>query len=205
VTGPRPRSSAHRGGRPGDGAALVAGTRLLPLVLCTAIVLTGCQQGGVTEARTTQPATRATTPAEPQPVALGEAQDIQVANAFGPASSGSAVPARVTVLAVRDHVAPTVKPRSPASHWTSARVQVCRSVPVVLGYPAWVLGDDDGRTAQLSRALHRQFPKPTFDNTSTATGCQQGWVTFVTSDDLKPTKVTFEQTREVRGPWLILR
>jgi hypothetical protein len=189
--------------RPRGGVTLLVTRRVLPLVLSAAVVLTGCQQGSTTDAAAA-PSTPAPAASEPQPVALGEAQDIQVANAFGPARSGSDVPARVTVLAVRDHVAPKVAPRSPASHWTSARVQVCRSTPVILGYPAWVLGDDQGRTAQITRVLHPEFPQPAFDNASTATGCREGWVTFVTSDELRPTRVSFEQTRDLQGPWLIV-
>jgi hypothetical protein len=181
------------------GAALRAATRVLAVTLVGAVVLTGCQQGdGQTPTRSA-----VVVSSSPAPVALGQGQDVMVASAFGPGRGD--VPARVTVLAVRDHVAPAVPPRAPASHWTSAHVQVCRSKPVVLGFPAWVLGDDDGRTAQVSKVLHPEFPRPTFDNSSTATGCQDGWVTFVTSDDLVPTKVTFEQTRDVRGPWRIAR
>ncbi len=137
------------------------------------------------------------------PVRLGVAQHIAVASSFGPGSAD--VPATITVYAVRDHVAPDpkIRPITPATHWASADVQVCRTKPVILGYPAWVLGDDSGRTAQQTRVLHAQFPQPTFPNSSLRAGCARGWVTWVTADILKPTKVTFEQARTVSVPWRI--
>lgn len=132
-------------------------------------------------------------------VELGIAQDVEVASSFGPGTIG--VPATVTVLAFRDHVAPdpAVRPVTPGTRWASAQVRVCRSGPVVLGFPAWVLGDDEGRTAQQSRVLHPQFPQPPLPDAPS--GCVTGWVTWVVAPDLVPTKVTFEQTREVPGAW----
>ena len=74
---------------------------------------------------------------------------------------------------------------------------------MILGYPAWVLGDDSGRTAQISRVLHPQFPQPALRNGVTLTRCTRGWVTWVTSNQLKPTKVTFEQAFDVPGAWKV--
>lgn len=134
-------------------------------------------------------------------VTLGASQDVPVASAFGPGRAD--VNATITVLAVRDHVARTVRPRTAAAHWASADVRVCRTAPVVLGFPAWVLGDDDGRTAEAAKVVLPQFPRPALPAGPGVSGCSRGWVTFVTSDELHPTKVTFEQTRQVPLPWRI--
>ena len=99
--------------------------------------------------------------------------------------------------------APSAAATNTGTRWASAQVRVCRSGPVVLGFPAWVLGDDDGRTAQQSRVLHPQFPQPAFPDASRRPGCATGWVTWVVAPDLVPTKVTFEQTRQVPLPWRI--
>jgi hypothetical protein len=109
------------------------------------------------------------------------------------------------VYAFRDHVEPAarIRPITPGTHWASADVKVCRTKPAILGYPAWVLGDDQGRTAQQTRVLHKQFPQPTFPNDSTQVGCARGWITWVTPNILKPTQVTFEQARTLPGPWRI--
>ncbi len=40
-------------------------------------------------------------------------------------------------------------------------------------------------------------------NSAPGTGCSRGWVTWVTADDLVPTKVTFEQTHSIPGAWRI--
>jgi hypothetical protein len=114
------------------------------------------------------------------------------------------VPAVITVFAFQDHVAPdpAIEPAAAASHWASADVQICRDRPVVLGYPAWVLGDDEGRTAQVTKVLHPQFPQPALPDGATA-GCSRGWVTWVTPDALHPTQVRFEQTRSIPGAWRI--
>jgi hypothetical protein len=146
-------------------------------------------------------------PPQPPPrtvrdVALGATQRVRIASTFGPGTEE--VPADVTVYEFRDHVAPApaIRPSSAGAHWASARVRMCRSAPVLLGYPAWVLGDDEGRTAQQTRVLHRQFPQPAFPNTSRRAGCATGWVTWVVPGDLTaPSKITFEQTREVPGAW----
>ena len=104
---------------------------------------------------------------------------------------------------VRDRVAPSpaAAPAAGSSHWASADVQICRTRPVALGYPAWVLGDDQGRTAQVSKVLLPQFPQPPLPDAPDLPGCARGWVTFVTPDDLRPTKVTFEQTLSIPGAW----
>lgn len=181
--------------------------RATPFLLSAALALVsigGCQSASSgSDAGSGATSTPTPSASGPPAVALGTQQQVTVASAFGPGRE--AVVARVTVFAVRDKVAPAaaIKPKALASHWTSAEVEVCRPKPVVLGFPAWVLGDDDGRTAQLTKILHKEFPQPTFDNTSTKTGCQRGWVTFVTANDLKPTKVTFEQTTDVPGAWRI--
>ena len=48
--------------------------------------------------------------------------------------------------------------------------------------------------------LHGQFPQPDFPNTSRRAGCVTGWVTWVVPGDLTaPSKITFEQTREILG------
>ena len=135
------------------------------------------------------------------PVALGAVQQVEVASSFGPGPGD--VPASITVYAVRDHVAPSkrIRPITPRTHWASADVKVCRTKPVIFGYPAWVLGDDSGRTAQQTRVVHPQFPQPAFPNDSPTAGCARGWVTWVTANNLIPTQVTFEQARTVSGPW----
>jgi len=137
------------------------------------------------------------------PVPLGTAQQVAVASSFGPGTAD--VPATITVYAVRDHVAPApaIRPLAAGSHWASADVKICRDRPVLLGYPAWVLGDDQGRTAQVTKVLHPQFPQPTLPNSAPGTGCSRGWVTWVTADDLHPTQVTFEQTHSIPGAWRI--
>ena len=134
-------------------------------------------------------------------VPLGASQVVPVASAFGPGRDD--VSARITVFEVRDHVAPAVRARASAAHWASADVRVCRTAPVVLGFPAWVLGDDDGRTAEAAKVVLPQFPRPALAAGPGTVGCSRGWVTFVTSDELHPTKVTFEQTRQVPLPWRI--
>lgn len=143
-----------------------------------------------------QPLPRTTTP-----VRLGAGQEVVIASAFGPGSDD--VKATVTVYRFLDHVAPRApQPVTPGTRWASADVQVCRPQPVVLGYPAWVLGDDSGRTAQQSKVLRPELPQPAFPNTSTRTGCARGWVTWVVAHELSaPSKITFEQTRDVPGAW----
>ena len=182
--------------------ALPVGARALVLGLLAAVLLPACSSGPGRLADAGQGAGQGAVPTPgPDPsskdVGLGTAQDVRVASSFGPGTA--AVPATVAVLAFRDHVAPVpaVRPVTPGTHWASAQVRVCRSRPVVLGFPAWVLGDDDGRTAQQSRVLHPQFPQPPFPDASRRPGCATGWVTWVVAADLVPTKVTFEQTREV--------
>ena len=135
------------------------------------------------------------------PVALGVTQHVRAASSFGPSSTDVMV--TIAVLRFQDHVHASdgAVPLAPASHWASAQVRVCRSQPVLFGYPAWVLGDDSGRTAQISKVLHPGFPRPTFPDASPKAGCAQGWVTWVTQDVLKPTQVRFEQTRDVPGAW----
>jgi hypothetical protein len=143
------------------------------------------------------------TPVLVRAVSLGAVQEVSVASSFGPGKG--VVQATIRVLAVRDHVAPGagIAPTAAASHWASADVEVCPRSPVVLGYPAWVLGDDAGRTAQVSRLLHPQFPQPPLRNGTVVTRCTRGWVTWVTPNDLRPTKVTFEQTYDIPGAWRI--
>lgn len=46
-----------------------------------------------------------------------------------------------------------------------------------------------------------QFPQPPLPDAPDLPGCTRGWVTFVTGDDLHPTKVTFEQTLSIPGAW----
>ncbi len=186
---------------PGRGTQ--SGGRPLLVVAALALAATGgCQSSGSDAGTAATPTTKPSASGPPA-VALGTQQQVTVASAFGPGRE--AVVARVTVFAVRDKIAPgkAIKPTALASHWASADVEVCRPKPVVLGFPAWVLGDDSGRTAQITKVLHKQFPQPLFVNASTKTGCQRGWVTFVTADDLTPTKVTFEQTSDVPGAWRI--
>ena len=136
-----------------------------------------------------------------RPVRLGVAQDVAVSSSFGPGTAD--VHATVRVLRFRDRVAASdgAVPLAPASHWASAEVQVCRTTSVVLGYPAWVLGDDSGRTAQVTKVLHPGFPGPAFPESSPRSGCARGWVTWVTQDLLKATQIRFEQTRDVPGAW----
>lgn len=174
--------------------------RLL-IAACVAAVAGGClAQPPVTQARPVVLGVRAG--AQPPPaVLLGASQEVAVASAFGPGRGD--VTARLTVFEVRDHVAAGVRPRAAGSHWASADVRVCRTAPVVLGFPAWVLGDDDGRTAQVAKVVHPTFPQPALKAGAGLGSCMRGWVTFVTPDDLHPTKVTFEQTREVPPPWRI--
>jgi hypothetical protein len=186
------------------GARATRGTLgLLGGLLVAASLLSACASSGgaSTDPAAVQP------PQQPvkiaAPVRLGAAQELLVASSFGPGSAD--VPSAITVYAVRDHVAPDrrIRPITPGTHWASADVKVCRTKPVIFGYPAWVLGDDSGRTAQQTRVLHPQFPQPTFPNSSPKAGCARGWVTWVTADDLKPTQVTFEQARTVSVPWRI--
>ena len=179
-----------------SGAGRVARLAGLAVVLAA---LVGCGGGRAVDAvPVAQPEAA---PTRARAVALGASQDVPVASAFGPGRAD--VTAQVTVFAVRDHVAPALHPRTAAAHWASADVRVCRTAPVVLGFPAWVLGDDDGRTAEVVKVLLPQFPRPTLAPGPGSTGCSRGWVTFVTPDDLHPTKVTFEQTRQVPLPWRI--
>jgi hypothetical protein len=140
-------------------------------------------------------------PSSAPAVTLGVPLPVSIASSFGPGRGD--VPATITVLRVLDHVAPgaSIAPATPATHWASAQVEVCPQKPVILGYPAWVLGDDSGRTAQVSRVLHPQFPQPALRNGITLTRCTRGWVTWVTPNALKPTKVSFEQAYDVPGAW----
>jgi len=176
--------------------------RLLLAVVAAATVASGCQlqpQGSlVVDEHGSAPAASIR-----QSVPLGTGQDVSVASAFGPGQGD--VMTGVTVFEVRDRVAPDPRrrPKAAASHWASADVQVCRSAPVVLGYPAWVLGDDDGRTAQAAKESQPQFPQPALAGGPGTSSCRRGWVTFVTPDELHPTKVTFEQAREVPPAWRI--
>jgi hypothetical protein len=165
-------------------------------------MLAGCGSSGTkTDPAAVQPSQRPLQTVRPVP--LGTAQKVAVASSFGPGTAD--VPATITVYAVRDHVAPgpAIRPLAAASHWASADVRICRDRPVVLGYPAWVLGDDQGRTAQVTKVLHPQFPQPTLPNGPTLRGCSRGWVTWVVANDLVPTKVTFEQTHDIPGAWRI--
>lgn len=136
-----------------------------------------------------------------KPVKLGAVQSVSASSSFGPGNTD--VPVTISVLHFRDRIRPTdgALPLAPASHWASAEVRVCRPKPVVLGYPAWVLGDDSGRTSQVTKILHPGFPQPAFPNASKRVGCAQGWVTWVTQDVLHATQVRFEQTRDVPGAW----
>lgn len=173
-------------------------------LLALALLLAGC--GGGARAGGGDPA--ASAPSQPPvrtvaAVTLGTSQQVLVASSFGPGTGD--VTAAVTVFAVRDQIVPdaALRPAAAISHWAAADVQVCRDRSVVLGYPAWVLGDDQGRTAAVTKVLHPEFPQPALPNGPDSTGCQRGWVVFVTPDDLHPTKVTFEQTREIPGAWRI--
>lgn len=175
--------------------------RLLLGVVAAVTVASGCQQQSLGSLVVEQ------APAEsasgPRAVPLGTSQQVAVASAFGPGRAD--VTTKVTVFEVRDHVAPdpSLRPKQASSHWASADVQVCRTAPVVLGYPAWVLGDDDGRTAQAAKVIRPQFPQPALAPGPGTPSCLRGWVTFVTPDELHPTKVTFEQAREVPPAWRI--
>jgi len=189
----------HRLQRP---SAVSVGSRAVVMGLLAAILLPACSSGPGRLAGDGQGAVPTPGPVvAPKDVGLGTAQDVGVASSFGPGTA--VVPASVSVLAFRDHVAPdpAVRPITPGTRWASAQVRVCRSGPVVLGFPAWVLGDDSGRTAQQSRVLHPQFPQPAFPDASRRPGCATGWVTWVVAPDLVPTKVTFEQTRDVPPAW----
>ena len=178
-----------------------------PMTGLVGLVLAGGLLVGCSAPAADGPDPAAVQPPRPSPravdaVALGTSQDVSVASSFGPGTDD--VRTTVTVLAFRDQVAPTPAPQpvTPGTRWASAQVRVCGDAPVVLGYPAWVLGDDEGRTAQQTRVLHPQLPQPPFPGTSTATGCRTGWVTWVVQAELaRPTKVTFEQTRSVPGAW----
>lgn len=165
------------------------------------VLLAGCGGGSKADPAAVQPAQPQ--PRTVTPVGLGTTQRVTVASSFGPGTAD--VTASITVYAVRDHIAPdpTIRPAAAASHWASADVQICRDRPVVLGYPAWVLGDDQGRTAQVTKVLHPQFPQPPLPDAATAVGCARGWVTWVTADDLRPTQVRFEQTHSIPGAWRI--
>ncbi len=179
-------------------SASSAGLRAVVVGLLATVVLPACSTdpGQVADAGPTPDAGEGS-----RDVQLGTVQDVSVASGFGPGTAP--VPATVAVLAFRDHVAPVpdVQPVTPGTRWASAQVRVCRSGPVVLGFPAWVLGDDEGRTAQQSRVLHPHFPQPPFPDASPRSGCETGWVTWVVAADLLPSKVTFEQTREVPAAW----
>ena len=179
-----------------SGTGRVAHLAGLAVVLAA---LAGCGGGRAVDAVPVAQPEAARTPA--RAVALGASQDVSVASAFGPGRVD--VSARITVLTVRDHVAGSVRPRTAAAHWASADVRVCRTAPVVLGFPAWVLGDDAGRTAEAAKVVSPQFPRPTLPSGPGVSGCSRGWVTFVTPNELHPTKVTFEQTRQVPLPWRI--
>ena len=171
---------------------------MVALVLAT-VLLSGCSGGAAVDAR----ASTAAPPPAPTAAAvkLGTRQQVLVASSFGPGTGD--VPAELSVFEVRDRVAPSpaAGPAAGSSHWASADVQICRTRPVALGYPAWVLGDDQGRTAQVSKVLLPQFPQPPLPDAPDLPGCARGWVTFVTPDDLHPTKVTFEQTLSIPGAW----
>lgn len=189
------------------GSAEVGPRRSGPAVLLAAVLLAGGLLGGCAGPAPTA-AGAVPPPAQPPPppretaapVRLGAVQEVQASDSFG---SGGDVLVTAAVLAVRDPVAPPPAPRPamPGARWASALVRLCRSAPVTLGYPAWVLGDDDGRTAQQSRVQHPQFPRPALPAAG-GRGCTRGWVTWVVPPDLRvPTKVTFEQTRRVPGEW----
>ena len=168
-------------------------------VFVAAVLAGGCSAPARVDPAAVQPRQPALRRA--QPVRLGVTQDVAVSSSFGPGVAD--VHATVRVLRFRDRVAASdgAVPFAPASHWASAEVQVCRTTPVVLGYPAWVLGDDSGRTAQVTKVLHPGFPGPAFPESSPRGGCAQGWVTWVTQDLLKATQVRFEQTRDAPGAW----
>jgi hypothetical protein len=170
-------------------------------VVAVGILAAGC----AARSDAARPAVATPPPARSQAaaLALGATQPVSIASAFGPGRAD--VPATIRVLRVQDHVAPgkLIEPIAAASHWASAEVEVCPQKPVVLGYPAWVLGDDSGRTAQVTRVLHPQFPQPPLRNGITLTRCTSGWVTWVTPNDLKPTQVSFEQAYDVPNAWRV--
>jgi hypothetical protein len=164
------------------------------------IALGGCTSTGAkADPGAAQPSQAPTKKASPVP--LGTTQKVLASNSFGPGSGD--VPIEITVYGFRDHVAPAaaIRPKTPGTHWASADVRVCRTKPVIFGYPAWVLEDAAGRVAQTTRVLHPQFPQPAFPNSSTAAGCTRGWVTWVTPDVLQAATINFEQARELPGPW----
>jgi hypothetical protein len=112
-------------------------------LLILGIVLGGC---GDSRRSVTAPPSPAPTSNAPYAVPLGVSQPVMVASTFGPGQNDVRV--TITVFQVRDRVAPNAPPPPQlGSHWASADVQVCRTAPVILGYPAWILDDDSGRTA----------------------------------------------------------
>lgn len=175
-------------------SAVVAGA-----VAAALLAASGCSRSAGGDPAAVQPPQPL--PRSAAPVKLGTVQPVTASSSFGPGRDD--VPVTVAVLAFRDHVVATdgARPAAPGSHWASAQVRVCRSRPVVFGYPAWVLGDDAGRTAQQAKVLHPGFPRPAFPDAATTAGCATGWVTWVTEDLLHATQVRFEQTRQVPGAW----
>lgn len=191
---PRTRNeSSPAGGRSWSRSAAVA--------IASSLLVGGCSAAATIDPAAVQPSQPSAV--QVNPVGLGTAQRVAVSSSFGPGTAD--VRASITVLRFRDHVRASDRatPVAPATHWASAEVRVCRSTAVELGYPAWVLRDDDGRTAQVTKVLHPGFPQPSLPVASHAVGCTRGWVTWVTPDDLHATEVTFEQTREVPGAWLL--
>ena len=199
---PRARRAATRGAAASRTTQLRR--RVGPVVpwLAAAVLAGACSSPARIDPAAAQPPQPKARSAKP--VKLGAVQTVSVSSSFGPGTTD--VPVTISVLRFRDRIRPTdgALPLAPASHWASAEVRVCRPKPVVLGYPAWVLGDDSGRTAQLTKILHPGFPQPPFPNASGKVGCAQGWVTWVTQDVLHATQVRFEQTRDVPGAWRLL-
>lgn len=185
----------------GAGPGKSRSVRLLLGVVTVLTLASGCMQQPLGSLVVEQGPAEAASGSRAVP--LGTSQEVAVASSFGPGRGD--VMAGVTVFQVRDQVAPdpSLRPKQAATHWASADVQICRTAPVVLGYPAWVLGDDDGRTAQVAKVLRPQFPQPALAGGPGGRSCRRGWVTFVTPDELHPTKVTFEQAREVPPAWRI--
>jgi len=179
------------------------GRRLRRTVACLLPVLvlfSACSSGGPKADPAAKQPPQAATQQVPS-VPLGTTQAVVASNAFGPGTGD--VPIHITVYAFRDHVAPGagIRPITPATHWASADILVCRSKPVVFDYPAWVLEAADGRVAQTTKVQHPQFPQPAFPNASTKAGCARGWVTWVTPDSLTGHTINFEQTHDLPGPW----
>ena len=193
----RPPLRTDATARPADQAGRAAAPGLVALAVT--LLLAGCSSAPGHDPAAVQPRQVAGHTAAPVP--LGTVQRVSAASSFGPGADE--VPVTISVLRFRDHILATDRavPAAPASHWASAEVRVCRSRPVVFGYPAWVLGDDDGRTAQVSKVQRPGFPRPAFPDGSARAGCARGWVTWAAQDALHATRVSFEQARQAPGAW----